>query len=280
MCNELPAILKTTGRGKHLRNHVIDHWTEMNVKMVKVELYQNNEQVVWMTFNARNSNNLNWFSKKNLYQSSFMDLTTRSRTNYFCGWIFRLFGLNNMFLFSNYTFCFNCRESIQNVVSRRFYISQQHQGCPNDFGWLCIAEKPDVCKWAQFSKYPVLMYTKQGRSWNRGVNALLRKVATKVSPETELTVSGAKIKIAMKTGLFTSVDEFSLGEEYMKEIQGTWMKAKGEYEGGKLIIVQTPIDPKNKMKPQTVHREIIGDELVMTLFVGDVVCKRYFKKMT
>ncbi|XP_071181108.1 cellular retinoic acid-binding protein 1-like [Mytilus edulis] len=113
-----------------------------------------------------------------------------------------------------------------------------------------------------------------------GVNALLRKVATKVSPETELTMSGGKIKIAMKTGLFTSVDEFSLGEEYMKEIQGTWMKAKGEYEEGKLIIVQTPIDPKNKMKSQTVHREIVDDELVMTLFVGDVVCKRFFKKMT
>ncbi|CAC5388517.1 CRABP1 [Mytilus coruscus] len=113
-----------------------------------------------------------------------------------------------------------------------------------------------------------------------GVNALLRKVATKVSPETELTVSGGKIKIAMKTGLFTSVDEFSLGEEYMKEIQGTWMKATGDYEEGKLVIVQTPIDPKNKMKPQTVHREIVGDELVMTLFVGDVVCKRYFRKIT
>ncbi|XP_063447922.1 uncharacterized protein LOC134727472 [Mytilus trossulus] len=145
MCNDLPAILKITGRGKHLRNHVIDHWTEMNINMVKVELYQKNEQVVWMTFNARNTNNLNWFSKTNLYQSSFTDLSTRSITNYFSA----------------------AGESIPNVVSRRFYISRQHRGCPNDFGWLCIAEKPDVCKWAQFSKYPVFIYTKQGRSWNR-----------------------------------------------------------------------------------------------------------------
>ncbi|VDI41686.1 Hypothetical predicted protein [Mytilus galloprovincialis] len=100
-----------------------------------------------MTFNAQNPNtsNLNWFSKNNLYQSNFVDLTPCSTTNYFSAE----------------------GESIQDVVSRRFYISQQHLGCPNDFGWLCIAEKPDVCNWAQFSKYPVFMYTKQGRSWNR-----------------------------------------------------------------------------------------------------------------
>lgn len=44
------------------------------------------------------------------------------------------------------------------------------------------------------------------------------------------------------------------------------LQAKGEYEEGKLIIVQTPIDPKNKMKSQTVHREIVDDELVMVSF--------------
>jgi hypothetical protein len=56
------------------------------------------------------------------------------------------------------------------------------------------------------------------------VNALLRKVAPKLSPQMEISVTGDKIKIIMKTGLFTSEDLFSIDEEYMKEIQGIWMK--------------------------------------------------------
>ncbi|XP_076105931.1 uncharacterized protein LOC143074284 [Mytilus galloprovincialis] len=145
MCNELPAILKTTDRGKHLRNHVIDHWTEANIKMVKVELYQKNEPVVWLTFNAKNSNNLNWFSKKNLYQSSFMDLTPCSTTNYFSA--------EGHF--------------VNNVHSRRFYINEKYNGCPNDYGWFSVEDKHEVCKWGQFSKYPVFMYTKNGRNWTK-----------------------------------------------------------------------------------------------------------------
>ncbi|XP_052073520.1 uncharacterized protein LOC127711489 [Mytilus californianus] len=143
LCNELPTILKTTGRGKHLRNHVIDHWTEMNINMVKVELYQKNEQVVWMTFNAKNSNNLNWFSKKNLYRSSFWDLSRWRTTNFFSA--------EGHF--------------IKNHVTRRFFINEKYDSCPGDSGWFCIEEKHDVCKWGQFSRYPVFMYTKQGHNW-------------------------------------------------------------------------------------------------------------------
>jgi len=57
-----------------------------------------------------------------------------------------------------------------------------------------------------------------------GVNALLRKVAPKLSPQMEISVTGGKVKIIMKTGLFTSEDLFSIDEEFMKEIQGIWMK--------------------------------------------------------
>ena len=56
------------------------------------------------------------------------------------------------------------------------------------------------------------------------MNALLRKVAPKLSPQMEISVTGDKVKIIMKTGLFTSEDLFSIDEEYMKEIQGIWMK--------------------------------------------------------
>lgn len=113
-----------------------------------------------------------------------------------------------------------------------------------------------------------------------GVNALLRKVASKASPEMEIAVSNDKIKVTMKTGFFTSVDDFSLDEEYMKEMQGVWMKATGSYHEAKLVMKQAPIDPKATVKPQTIHRERVGDELVITIFVNNVVCKRYFKRIS
>jgi hypothetical protein len=41
------------------------------------------------------------------------------------------------------------------------------------------------------------------------------------------------------------------------------------YEDGKLIIKQSPIDPKTTVKSQIVHREIVGEEMVI---VSKAVC--------
>ena len=40
----------------------------------------------------------------------------------------------------------------------------------------------------------------------------------------EISVAEGKVKVTMKTGFFTSIDEFSLDEEYMKEMDKVWMK--------------------------------------------------------
>ncbi|XP_048768573.2 fatty acid-binding protein homolog 6-like [Ostrea edulis] len=113
-----------------------------------------------------------------------------------------------------------------------------------------------------------------------GVGLPLRKMASLAKPEMTITIENDnKIKIIMKTGFFTQEDCFHLNEEFLKEMQGTIMKATATYEEGMIKMTNTPVDPKSKVKEQIIHRERIGDEMVLTLYTGNVVCKRYMKKI-
>ncbi|XP_062579714.1 myelin P2 protein-like [Saccostrea cucullata] len=113
-----------------------------------------------------------------------------------------------------------------------------------------------------------------------GVGLPLRKMASLAKPEMTISIeSNNKIKIVMKTGFFTQEDCFNLNEEFLKEMQKTVMKATATYEDGVLKMINTPVDPKSKIKEQIVHRERVGDEIVLTMYVGNVVCKRYMKKI-
>ncbi|KAK3098747.1 hypothetical protein FSP39_022662 [Pinctada imbricata] len=113
-----------------------------------------------------------------------------------------------------------------------------------------------------------------------GVNALLRKVASKTSPTMEIRVEDDdRIKITMKMGFMNQVDLFNMDEEFLKEVQGTVMKAIVTWEDGKLKMENTPVDPKSEVKPQTVYRERIDDEIIITIHCADVICKRYMKKI-
>ena len=38
---------------------------------------------MWITFNGKDTDNVNWFSKQNIQKSSFNDLTPSSVYNYF-----------------------------------------------------------------------------------------------------------------------------------------------------------------------------------------------------
>ncbi|XP_062588342.1 fatty acid-binding protein homolog 1-like [Saccostrea cucullata] len=113
-----------------------------------------------------------------------------------------------------------------------------------------------------------------------GVGLPLRKMASLAKPEMTISIeSNNKIKIVMKTGFFTQEDCFNLNEEFLKEMQKTVMKATATYEDGVLKMINTPVDPTSKIKEQIVHKERVGDEIVLTMYVGNVVCKRYMKKI-
>lgn len=113
-----------------------------------------------------------------------------------------------------------------------------------------------------------------------GVGLPLRKMASLAKPEMTISIENDnKIKIVMKTGFFTQEDCFYLNEEFLKEMQGTLMKAIASYEDGMIKMTNTPVDPNSKVKQQVIHRERVGDEIILTLHTGNVVCKRYMKKI-
>lgn len=110
-----------------------------------------------------------------------------------------------------------------------------------------------------------------------GVNFIIRKMASMARPVSDITVDGETITITMNAGFMVKQDKFKLGEEIETDHQGNKSKAIFTYEDGKLMSTTTPLD--ENIKPAKSVREIVGDEMLLTLFIGDVVCKRYFKRV-
>ncbi|OWF39776.1 fatty acid-binding protein 9-like [Mizuhopecten yessoensis] len=113
-----------------------------------------------------------------------------------------------------------------------------------------------------------------------GVNFFIRKMAALAKPTTVISVEDETITIEQKTGIRDKVDTFKLNEKIEKEMEGTKMECMVVYEDGKLKYTNTPIDQESAVKPQTVYRERFGEELLVQIECGKVVCKRYFERVT
>ncbi|XP_033748430.1 fatty acid-binding protein 9-like [Pecten maximus] len=113
-----------------------------------------------------------------------------------------------------------------------------------------------------------------------GVNFLIRKMAALAKPTTIISVDEETITIEQKTGIRDKVENFKLNEEFEKEMEGTKMKCVAVYEDGKIKYTNTPVDPDSTVKPQTVYRGRFGEELLVQIECGKVVCKRYFERVT
>ncbi|KAL3858256.1 hypothetical protein ACJMK2_012853 [Sinanodonta woodiana] len=109
-----------------------------------------------------------------------------------------------------------------------------------------------------------------------GMNLLIRKLAGAVSSSLEIDVVDNLVRIVAKASLFSRTITFKLNEEYEEEFEGINMKCVSTWEDGKL---KTTSEPKEagKVKPQKFVRERVNDELVQTMWVGDVKCVRIFK---
>ncbi|KAL3856648.1 hypothetical protein ACJMK2_011376 [Sinanodonta woodiana] len=108
-----------------------------------------------------------------------------------------------------------------------------------------------------------------------GLNFITRKLAARGKPVSTISIEGDEITLAIQTPFWTMKDTFKLDEEFEKVTEGVKLKAVATYKDGKLIIKQTPIEEGSSVKPQEVHRERVGEELLQTMYIGDVVCKRY-----
>ncbi|XP_064612129.1 myelin P2 protein-like [Liolophura sinensis] len=114
-----------------------------------------------------------------------------------------------------------------------------------------------------------------------GMNFFLRKMASRASPEQIVTREDNKLKIVIHTAFMTREDEVKLNEEYEKhdEKMGAKFKCKARMEEGKLIVDQERIDGDGTTPPQIITREIIEGETVVIVKVGDVISKRWFKRL-
>ncbi|XP_067671080.1 sodium/calcium exchanger regulatory protein 1-like [Haliotis asinina] len=110
-----------------------------------------------------------------------------------------------------------------------------------------------------------------------GVNVLLRKMAESSRPEQVIEVKDGQIRISTKTGLSTQDDVFELGKECEIETNKVKHKVKVTYIDGRVVVNSRPMAPD--LKPQRICRELIDNEMVMTVHVGDVICKRIFRRV-
>ncbi|XP_070575075.1 fatty acid-binding protein 2, liver-like [Ptychodera flava] len=105
-----------------------------------------------------------------------------------------------------------------------------------------------------------------------------RAKAREVSPVVEMIKNGDVLTIKM-TGKEKTVEQtFKLGEPFDETygIQGNVRKAVATAEGQKLVIKGVGGDSKADQIVET--REIVGDQMLVTLTLGDVSAKRYFNR--
>ena len=140
----------------------------------------------------------------------------------------------------------------------------------SDKPWACMAGKWKVVRQENYDEYLT----------EREVGFLLRKVVANAKPSFDIVVDGdnftATVKVGPKTiGPNTFV--VNSGQETEAEFMDNKFKVKARWEDGQLKMDMVPV-VEGKGKPQSVYREIVGDEMVMTLISGNVTCKRYLQK--
>ncbi|CAI9742981.1 Hypothetical predicted protein [Octopus vulgaris] len=114
------------------RHPLLDIWNELQIDEVKLVLYKNQSAVVTMVFEGQNTNLESWFTQEKLKSSPWSDLASDA-TN-----CFSIVGIEN---------------------KRRFYVSNLHEGCPKDLGWLTINEAFHTCDWEKSNYFPKILYS-------------------------------------------------------------------------------------------------------------------------
>ena len=107
-------------------------------------------------------------------------------------------------------------------------------------------------------------------------NALVKKMAGAAKPKFTQIVDGAKFTVSVhiaikKVGPYTFVVN---GEELTEaDAMGNKMMVKTTWADGKMVMEMTP-KKEGKGEPHSVTREIVGDELHLTMQCHDATCKR------
>ncbi|XP_013395325.1 uncharacterized protein LOC106162557 [Lingula anatina] len=122
---------------EHYKTSVVNDWAKHNIKYVKLALYQGGIERLTLIFNAVGSDKMNWFAKDRLISSPYVDIYTSS---------------------INFFSIRGTPSSVSGQYGRYFYISQSHNGCPKDYGWLAVPNNAFVCAYEKYPAYPVFLY--------------------------------------------------------------------------------------------------------------------------
>ncbi|GAA6229945.1 fatty acid-binding protein, heart [Lates japonicus] len=107
-----------------------------------------------------------------------------------------------------------------------------------------------------------------------GVGFATRKVGNLTKPTTVISLDGDKVTVKTHSTIKNTELSFKLGEEF-DETTADDRKVKSivNIEDGKMVHVQ-----KWDGKETSLVREVNGNALVLTLTIGQVVCKRRYEK--
>ncbi|XP_060583039.1 uncharacterized protein LOC132739358 [Ruditapes philippinarum] len=140
ICSDKPKSM-VRSYSSHYRNNVVSNWANIGVKYVKYAYYENNQEVAYVIFNGSGSDINSWFDKHRIIASSYTDLTTTQKYNFFS-------------VVGNY---------VPKSRERRFFINTLYNTCAGDSGYLVVSEDEppnNLCSWDKHASYPQFLYSK------------------------------------------------------------------------------------------------------------------------
>lgn len=106
-----------------------------------------------------------------------------------------------------------------------------------------------------------------------GVGMVLRKMGNSVSPTVELIKQGDNYEFHTISTFKSSVIKFKIDEEFEEEtLDGRKVKTVMKFDGDNKLVQEQKGD-----KPSTIIREWKGDELIVTMTMGNILATRTYK---
>ncbi|GFO44894.1 hypothetical protein PoB_007139900 [Plakobranchus ocellatus] len=128
----------------HYRNtDALKNWN--NILEVLYGVVDGGKIVKTVTFKGANTDYMNWFSESHFLNSSWPDLAPQHP---------HIYGIKG-----------------DHGLERRFFISHNYNGCPNDAGWVVAVDRLQVpCDWEKDEAFPIFKYAAGDKfeNWNTG----------------------------------------------------------------------------------------------------------------
>jgi len=109
-----------------------------------------------------------------------------------------------------------------------------------------------------------------------GINEDDRKRANSAKSTCKIGVEGEEIHIESGSSMGARSETFKLNQEYDSAYRGGKAKVISTFQDGKLVTQASSVETQTPIP--TIYRDVIGSEMYFELHVGDIVCKRYYKR--